>query len=804
MKTYSIILIPEENIYRVINPGNGPELRFAAQSDLQLLEVQDGDCLYAFKDLNRNGILDPYEDWRLTPEERAQDLASRLSVEEMAGLMLYPVGEPSTDDGQLCEKDHIQIEKKHIRFLHGNRSTQQNAVRWHNNMQALAEKVDPYGIPVNLASDPRNTVAGGRFVMFENQDMSAWPGNLGLAATFNPEYALIHGQIVSREYRAMCITTALSPQVDLATEPRWSRFAGTFGEGSRLAGDMAAAYVHGFQSTWNGTGAEAEDLGWGPESVVTMIKHFPGDGAAEGGREAHNNFGKYNVYPGDNLQEHAAVFAAAFDIPGSRTGGAAAVMPSYSIAMTETGPIGEAVGSGYSSWKLTWLLQNRMGYRGTICADWDITDDKKWGMENRTRLERHYQAIQAGLHMFGGCNDMEINRDAFFFGQMARRDYPNDIPIPAEFAALAAAWKQEEQDPRSPKEQMDSIYRTAAAHCLQMSFSCGLFENAYQLQADTDALLESTRKAPEAFEAQLASLVLLKNHVIRKWDGTRKIVYIPLRYMPAVKGFAGVTPAGISMPFAGCEKLETYFQVVTDEIRPDACPDHLLESDIIRRTDFTDVDFALVAADSPDGGCGYDADRVNLDPEKGPLDNGYLPISLQYRPYTADPAVCRKKPIGLDPNEENTWIAAGGARGTSRLYAGKTVETSNAADLDLILDTKAAVGKIPVVVYLNIAKPMCFYEFESAADTILAGFAVSDAAALEILAGRYEPGGLLPCQMPADMETVETQMEDVPFDMNCHVDTDGHVYDYGYGLNWSGIIADWRTEKYAGAHRRLV
>ena len=494
---YSATYIPEAGIYRVENPNGGPRLSFRLDSGVRLLEIQDGDFVYAFKDLNKNGKLDPYEDWRLSPEERARDLAARLTVEQMAGIMLYPVGEPGDDSGDVGEKELMQILRRHIRFLHGNRSNKKNAVKFGNNIQFLAEKNDPNGIPMNQASDPRNTVAGGRFVMFDNQDLSPWPGNLGLAATFDPEHVLKHGQIVSKEYRAMCITTALSPQVDLATEPRWSRFAGTFGEGSRLAGDMAVAYVHGFQSTWDGIGKDARDLGWGKDSVVTMIKHFPGDGAAEGGREAHNNFGKYNVYPGYNLAEHASVFAAALDIP-----------------------------------------------------------------------------------------------------------------------------------------------------------------------------------------------------------------------------------------------------------------------------------------------------------DKGPIDNGYLPISLQYGEYYADPSVCRPRAIGVDPDEELQWIRAGGAPGTSRTYAGKTVTASNRHELDLILDTRKAIGDIPMAVYLSLSNPMCFYEFEDQADAILIGFSVSQDAALEILAGRREPKGLLPCQMPANMETVERQLEDVPFDMDCHVDSQGNAYDYAYGLDWTGVIADWRTEKY--------
>jgi beta-glucosidase len=78
----------------------------------------------------------------------------------------------------------------------------------------------------------------------------------------------------------------------------------------------------------------------------------------------------------------------------------------------------------------------------------------------------------------------------------------------------------------------------------------------------------------------------------------------------------------------------------------------------------------------------------------------------------------------------------------------------------------------------------------------LASFGVQDQAILEILAGKFEPRALLPMQMPASMKTVELQKEDLAFDMECHVDSEGHKYDFGYGLNWKGVIADERTRKF--------
>lgn len=788
---YSATWMPEEGVYRVENPNGGPVLTFDKESGVELIEVQDGPFTYAFKDLNRNGKLDPYEDWRLPVEQRAKDLASRLTVEEMAGLMLYPVQEPT--DGE--DKRHEQVDVRKERFFLSNQSNRENAAQWNNAMQKRVEKNDPHGIPVNLASDPRNTVAGGRFVVFGNSDMSEWPGNLGLAATFDPKYTLIHGQVASKEYRAFGITTALSPQVDLATEPRWSRFAGTFGEGSKLAGDCAAAYVRGFQSTWDGIGEEAEDLGWGKDSVVTMIKHFPSDGAAEGGREAHNNFGKFNVYPGGNLEEHISVFEKAFNIPDSKTGGAKAVMPSYSIAQTPHGSLGRPVASGYSKYKLTELLRKKLSYDELVCADWDITYDKKWGVEDMPFVMRHYLGITAGLDMLGGSNDAEANKDAYHLGVMLRKNYPMNLPgMPKEMMDRANAGL----DPTPPEKQMEAIYRKAAERCLRISFYAGLFENPYIIMEDREKVLDTPEFRQYGFEAQLASLVLLKNkgNLIRRFDGKKRTVYVPLNYQaPMTFFFGGGVPASITMPFDACRE-NPYFDFVTDTIRQGADPENYLESDIIRRTDFTDVDFAIVTANSPSSGNGFRPEAVNLDPKKGPIDNGYYPISLQYGPYYADPAFVREYPIGVDPEEEVAWINVGGEKGKSRYYGGKTVTADNEASLQLMLDTKKRIGDIPMLVYLTVTNPMCFYEFEKQADAIVAGFSVGDPAALEIIGGGYEPKGLLPCQMPADMNTVETQFEDVPFDMVCHQDTEGHIYDYAYGMNWNGVIDDWRTEKY--------
>jgi beta-glucosidase len=105
----------------------------------------------------------------------------------------------------------------------------------------------------------------------------------------------------------------------------------------------------------------------------------------------------------------------------------------------------------------------------------------------------------------------------------------------------------------------------------------------------------------------------------------------------------------------------------------------------------------------------------------------------------------------------------------------------------------------PVIVVVNASKPMVFHEFEKDVEGIVLHYGVSGQAALDIISGTTEPSGLLPVQMPANMSTVEKQLEDVPFDMECHTDSEGNKYDFGFGLNWKGVINDARTAKYKNA-----
>ncbi len=740
-----------EPIKTVSNKG-GQTLAYSTTSGIRLVF----DSGFAFKDLNRNGMLDPYEDWRLSAEERAKDLASKMSILQIAGLMLYSAhqaipaaggrfasayrGKPFAESGAAAS----DLSDSQIKFLTEDNlrhilitsvGSPEIAARWNNNVQALCEGLG-LGIPANNSSDPRHhPVADAEYNAGSGGEISMWPGSLGMAATFDPLLVMRFGQIAAQEYRALGITTALSPQIDLATEPRWSRVSGTFGEHPQLSADMARAYVDGFQTS---TGEKAISGGWGYASVNAMVKHWPGGGPGEGGRDAHFSYGKYAVYPGNNLADHLIPFTeGAFKLEGI-TKAASAVMPYYTTSYGIDTVHKENVGNSYSKYLINSLLRGTYSFDGVVCTDWGVTRDATaingfgttpWGAENLTVAERHYKIIMAGVDQFGGNNETGPVVEAY---QMGIKEHGEEFM-------------------RTRMEQ-------SAVRLLKNIFRLGLFENPYLDIEETKTIVGNAEFMKEGYAAQLKSIVLMKNKDKVLPIRERKTVYVPKTYTPAGRDlFGSEIPASSDYPI-NVNIVKKFFRVTDDP---------------------AEADFALVVIRSPNTGSGYNA----ADVEKG--GTGYIPISLQYGPYKAvdarDPSIA-----GGDPLEKFT----------NRTYRGKSVFASNIGDLKVVLDAKKAMGHKPVIVAIHISNPMIFREFEKEAHAILGAFGVQDQALMDIITGAAEPSGVLPLQMPVDMESVEEQMEDVPFDLSCHVDSAGNAYDFGFGLNWSGVIQDERTERY--------
>lgn len=745
---------------KVTNKG-GQTLGYAPASGVKLLT----DKGLAFKDLNRNGRLDKYEDWRLPADVRAKDLASRMTIDQIAGLMLYSKHQPipaaaggpfaGTYNGKifaqsganvsdLSDQQREFLTKDNLRHvLITSVQSPEAAAAWNNNAQALVEGLG-LGIPINSSSDPRHgTRADAEFNAGAGGAISMWPGSLGLAATFNPELVKRFGQIASTEYRALGIATALSPQVDLATDPRWNRVSGTFGEDPKLATDMARAYIDGFQTS-TGTGEIAG--GWGYTSVNAMVKHWPGGGSGEGGRDAHYGYGKYAVYPGKNFKTHFLPFInGAFKLNG-KTGQAAAVMPYYTISFDQDNKYGENVGNSYNKYIIHDLLRTQYNYDGVVCTDWLITADetavdvfltgKSWGVEKLTVPQRHYKILMNGVDQFGGNN---------------------------ESGPVIAAYQMGVTEHGEPF--MRKRFEQSAVRLLKNIFRTGLFENPYLDPQTSQKTVGKAEFMKAGYQAQLESVVMLKNKAKALPLTKGKTVYVPKRFTPAGRNFLGMEiPEKLDYP-VNLAIVKKYFTVTDNP---------------------AEADYALVFIQSPNSGGGYDSG----DAKAG--GTGYVPVSLQYGDYTAK-------------NTRNPSLAGGDPmeKFTNRTYTGKTAKTINSSDLSMVTDTYTNMKGKPVIVALQLANPTVVKQFENQSNAILAHFGVQDQALLDILTGALEPSALLPMQMPADMQTVEAQAEDVPRDMTPYQDSEGHRYDFGFGLNWKGVIQDARTAKYKQPVQRL-
>ncbi len=744
----------DKGTFKLVHNEAGQTLGYSPASGIGILTIDR----FAFKDLNKNGQLDPFEDWRLPVDDRAKDLASKLSVEQIAGLMLYsahqavpamgggPMGggtynsKPFKESG--AKASHLTDQQK--KFLTDDNlrhvlltSVESPAIaaQWNNNAQALVEGIG-FGIPANNSSDPRHgTDSYAEFNAGAGGKISMWPGTVGIAASFDPQLMKQFGEIASKEYRALGITTALSPQIDLGTEPRWSRFEGTMGEDTNLATDMARAYVDGFQTS---AGANEISGGWGYKSVNAMVKHWPGGGPEEAGRDAHFGYGEYAVYPGKNIKDHLKPFTeGAFKLEG-KTGMASAVMPYYTISFNQDTVNGENVGNAFNKYLITDLLRGKYGYDGVVCTDWMITKEAKnvftfmgkcWGVEKLTEAERHYKAIEAGVDQFGGNNEMGPVIEAYKMGVAAHGE-----------------------------EYMRKRFEQSAVRLLRNIFRVGLFENPYLDVAQTEKTVGNSDFMKAGYDAQLRSVVMLKNHQKTLPLKKQMKVYIPKKYITGGRNWFGMETKESWVDAINPEVAKKYFQVVE---KPD------------------EADFALVCIDSPKGGLGYSEDDVKRN------GNGYVPISLQYGQYKAEFA-------------RETSLAGGSPfeTFTNRSYKGKITVASNLQDMKTVNETKVKMGNKPVIVVVRVSNPMIFSEIEKSADAIFVQMGVQNQVILDIISGAAEPSALLPFQMPIDMKTVEEQKEDVPRDMKCYVDADGNTYDFAFGMNWIGVIKDERVSKY--------
>ncbi len=742
--------------YKVTNDG-GKTLGYSKDSGVALIQV-DG---FAFKDLDRDGVLDGYEDWRNSNEDRARDLASQMGVEEMTPLFTHGGWRSfgSTIEGDdltyVQEGGRGGVTRSDI-----NQGNTTMAVDWTNALQALCEATGSWGIPATISVDPSH--------------ISNTIDQNSLAAIMSKDEAFALGVEHGKQYRATGVTMLLGPQIGIGTQPTMTRATGTFTEDPALGRDLADAYISGLQSTFDESG---KDLGWGEDSVYAIAKHYVGDGAPEGGRNDHMDAGKFDVFPGNNFAAHLIPFHdGAFNLSMSSTK-ECGVMPNYAISYSRDGSLGELVGGGYSTYKMSFLYDN--DYQGFILTDWQITNDGQqcFGVEDLTMTERFAALYKSGMHQIGGTAD----------NAAAAEGYELVVDELGEEEAL-------------------KILRNAVYHFVLSQFQCGLYENAYiSLDNAIDTVWNNDTDAA-AKEQQLKSVIMLKNsgNVIAQSDGSKKTVYVPYTFNSgsAASSSGDATPPQWE-PVFDLDVVSKYFDVVTDTVgEPSGEPGEdgnptYTTNDIIRAkaSDVAACDLILMHMDAPS------QDSAQTE------DGTWLPASLQYGEYTATNA--RRESLAGTVTTETINDGYYGSKSQdvkeNRSYAGNTVgQDKNYAQLELLQYLNGIKGNAKLVVMMSKASGpsvMVWSEVEPLADAILFYYGSTswffEETLLDIVSGAVEPSGLLPFQMPASMDAVEAQDEDVPRDLECYVDADGNVYDFTYGLNWSGKIDDERVKTYS-------
>ncbi len=635
--------------------------------------INDGK--YQFKDLNKNGKVDPYEDWRLSVDERIDNLVSLMTLEEKVGLMFHPniavpadgkvvydaeeelskeayagpIG-PGGNGGGAMTNGQMQVgadvktfivEKNFRNILNNGVAPPKEFATWSNSVQEYAEE-SRLGIPIMFSTDPRHGATLGAHVSGK-QYFSQWPskeGQVGITAARNPELLKEFGEAVAEEYRAVGLHMILGPQIDLMTEPRWSRNMGCFSEDAELTAEMMSAFMDG---------AQGENVG--PDKILVHLKHWPGSGPHKDGS------GEWLVYPGDNLDYQLLPWKKGIEK------GALAVMGYYS------GTYVDSFNVCYSPYWSTAVIYNQLGFKGAICTDWGVVG--RIGPMNprfagKTTLKDNMEmVVNAGVDQMGSETENQLLIELVNEGRVTE----------------------------------DRI-NLAAKRILQWHFLLGLFEDPYVDPEAATTILQNEKNQKNGYQAQLESIVLLTN------DGV----------LPAEEGLKLYTE-GIDK-----EMASKYASLVDDP----------KEADLI-------LVRALTAA--PRGFPGAAANPDGKEPTKEEREKMMKEMMKKMQEQKVELKV-----------PDNTW-----------------------ENIKSLAETEK-----PVVVAFNpsgssVVLPSDLKEVTKGTIMI---FDALDSALLEVIFGKFNPKGKLPFEIPASMEDVENQLEDVPFD------APNKAFEFGYGLSY--------------------
>jgi len=599
---------------------------------------------FQFKDLNRNGKLDKYEDWRLPYEERAKDLVSKMSMEEKVGLMLISTSRlksersaqlnvqsdnsvtPSSD---LNEEDQVSnnniftrkplpvpmmnavgatkaITQFHLRhfIMRANVSAKLTA-EWTNKIQALAES-DGLGIPAIIASNPRNHITKDASIGLSvgTTVFSTWPSELGLSAMRDLNLVHEFADIARQEWAAVGLRKGYMYMADLSTEPRWQRIEGTFGENAEWVAKMISEVILGFQGNQLSS-----------NSVAMTTKHFPGGGAGVGGQDPHFDWGKYEHFPGKMFQNNLIPFKAAIKA------GTSSIMPYYSIPLDTKY---QKIAYAYNKEVITDLLRDSLGFDGIINSDTGPIEMMPWGVENISVVERYKKALEAGVNLFSGSGDPTKLLETVQSGTV-------DMKLIDK-----------------------SVYRL-----LMEKFKLGLFENPYVDEAAAEKLVGNEKFQSKANLAMRKSIVLLRNETNT----------LPLKAKTKIYFESYMQRRGAASP------SQVYQNINNNEY----------DVEFVKTPE--EADFILLWI-SPGGKSLFQSDGSPL----------YLSMSKNAVDVNYINTLSSKKPTILAMNYTNPWVI-------DEIYNEKTINnikgviatfgTTNEALLDIVLGKFNPSGKMP-------------------------------------------------------------------------------------------------------------
>jgi beta-glucosidase len=686
---------------------------------------------YRFRDANGNGRLDPYEDWRLSPEDRVADLLVRMTPEQKAGMMLIDTlnaGCAGAVEG--TDAANFVHAQKMTRFILRNEAnaksdacngsvkpgrggfavTPRELAEFHNGVQALAE-AEPLGIPVlfkdnqrnHYNNDPRFGISAGAGAFTE------FPREAGIAAAalgtggMGPVKAL--ADVMGEEFRAVGLRGVYGYMADLATEPRWHRVSETFTENADLNADIMRALVIGLQ------GGPLN-----PHSLVALtMKHFPGGGPQEQGLDPHYTFGKQQIYPGGNFAYHLKPFKAAIDA------GVAAIMPYYGvpISVTYDGVTYDQVGFAFSKQILTGLLRGKLGFNGYVNSDTGIVNERAWGLEGKSVPVRAATAINAGVDVLSGFHDNKVITDL-------------------ESAGLVSRARVDE----------------AARRLLLEQFEMGLFENPYVDAGNVDNVIGSADHRAKGMQVQKQSIVLLQN---TQQDMRSKL-------LPLAPGKRIYTMG------MGKADVEKYGYKVTDGnyTTPGLRPSAAGYDAAIIRVQVTNPRNVTLAYRTKEMG----ADTTRRNPRTG-------------QPWGAEDS-CNMFPAENPHCVDDVGLLFGGALpwevnhlSFSTMAASQSWQISpSLSDIQAVMKE---VGAKNTVLAIYFRQPYVLDEASGmkSAGAILGTFGVSDVALIEIVSGKFKPQGKLPFALANNLKAVIDNEPDVPG--YPAADT---LFPYGFGLTY--------------------